>query len=56
MRYTNLLPFAAALATAIVIPDDVTAQQLSLEVEKSAEKVILEQTEQQALDWFRRWI
>ncbi|KAI1203486.1 FAS1 domain-containing protein [Nemania serpens] len=39
MRYTNLLPVAAALATAIVIPDDATAEQLRLEVEKPAERV-----------------
>ncbi|GAP93011.1 putative fasciclin domain family protein [Rosellinia necatrix] len=31
MRYTTILPFAAGLATAIVIPDDATARQLSLE-------------------------
>ncbi|KAI1163526.1 FAS1 domain-containing protein [Nemania serpens] len=37
MRYTNLLPVAAALATAIVIPDDAMAEQLRLEVEKPAE-------------------
>jgi len=38
MRYTNLLPLAAAVATAIVIPDDATARQLSLETEKPVEK------------------
>ncbi|KAI0440022.1 FAS1 domain-containing protein [Xylaria telfairii] len=38
MRYTNLLPLAAALATAVVIPDDVTAQGLALEVEEQAGK------------------
>lgn len=38
MRYTNLLPLTAAFATAVVIPDDVTAQQLSLEVNKVAEQ------------------
>ncbi|KAI0542765.1 FAS1 domain-containing protein [Xylaria digitata] len=32
MRYTNLLPLAAALATAVVIPDEATAQELGLEV------------------------
>ncbi|KAI0434837.1 FAS1 domain-containing protein [Xylaria sp. FL1042] len=37
MHYINLLPLAAALATAIVLPDDATAQQLSLEVEKPSE-------------------
>ncbi|KAI1427400.1 FAS1 domain-containing protein [Xylaria sp. FL1777] len=38
MRYTNLLPFAAALATAIVVPDEATAQQLGLEVAQLTEK------------------
>ncbi|KAI1108723.1 FAS1 domain-containing protein [Nemania sp. NC0429] len=38
MRYTNLLPVAAVLARAIVIPDDAMAQQLRLEVEKPAGK------------------
>ncbi|KAI1755865.1 FAS1 domain-containing protein [Xylaria castorea] len=38
MRYTNLLPLAVALATAVVIPDDATAQNLGLEVENQAEK------------------
>ena len=37
MRYINLLPVAAALASAIVLPDDATAQQLGQEVEKSSE-------------------
>ncbi|RWA11481.1 hypothetical protein EKO27_g3652 [Xylaria grammica] len=35
MRYINLLPLAAALSTAIVVPDDATAQELGLEVGKS---------------------
>ncbi|KAI1359230.1 FAS1 domain-containing protein [Xylaria arbuscula] len=38
MRYINLLPVAATLATAIVLPDDATAQQLGLEVENPSEK------------------
>ncbi|KAI0862949.1 FAS1 domain-containing protein [Xylaria cubensis] len=38
MRYTNLLPLAVALASAVVIPDDATAQDLGLEVENQAEK------------------
>ncbi|KAF2964249.1 hypothetical protein GQX73_g9323 [Xylaria multiplex] len=35
MRYTNLLPFAAALATAVVIPDEATARELRLEAKKT---------------------
>ncbi|RYC61457.1 hypothetical protein CHU98_g4764 [Xylaria longipes] len=38
MRYTNLLPLAVALATAVVIPDDATAQELGLDIEHAAEK------------------
>ncbi|KAI1744463.1 FAS1 domain-containing protein [Xylaria scruposa] len=38
MRYTNLLPLAVALATAVVIPDDAMAQDLGLEIESQAEK------------------
>ncbi|KAI0521586.1 FAS1 domain-containing protein [Xylaria bambusicola] len=38
MRYINLLPVAASVATAIVLPDDATAQQLGLDLEKPAEK------------------
>ncbi|KAI0913782.1 FAS1 domain-containing protein [Ustulina deusta] len=38
MRYINLLPLAAAVATAVVLPDDATAQQLGLEVEQPSEK------------------
>ncbi|KAI0544712.1 FAS1 domain-containing protein [Xylaria curta] len=38
MRYTKLLPLAAALATAVIIPDDVMAQDLGLEIESQAEK------------------
>ncbi|KAI0405929.1 FAS1 domain-containing protein [Xylaria palmicola] len=38
MRYANLLPLAAALAGAVVIPDDVTTQQLGREVEALAGK------------------
>lgn len=37
MRYTSLLPLAATLATAVVIPDDAVMQQLSLDTEKVAE-------------------
>jgi hypothetical protein len=40
MRYTNLLPLAAAVATAVVIPDEATAQQLSLEIEKPVAKTV----------------
>ncbi|KAI3327012.1 FAS1 domain-containing protein [Xylariaceae sp. AK1471] len=41
MRYTSLLPLAAAVVTAVVIPDDATAQQLSLEINKKpVEKTI----------------
>ncbi|KAI0201809.1 FAS1 domain-containing protein [Astrocystis sublimbata] len=39
MRYTNLLPLAAVLATAVVIPDDATAQDLGLEIERQVENV-----------------
>ncbi|KAI1813159.1 FAS1 domain-containing protein [Poronia punctata] len=38
MRYTKFLPFVAATATAIVIPDETTAQQLALEVGGPVEK------------------
>ncbi|KAI1181092.1 FAS1 domain-containing protein [Nemania sp. FL0916] len=38
MRYTIVLPLAAALTSAIVIPDDVMAQQLSLGVNTPAEE------------------
>ncbi|KAI2639408.1 FAS1 domain-containing protein [Xylaria nigripes] len=38
MRYTNLLPLVTAIAIAFVIPDDETAQQISLGNEKPAEK------------------
>ncbi|KAK5626830.1 hypothetical protein RRF57_002545 [Xylaria bambusicola] len=38
MRYIDLLPVAASLATAIVLPDDATAQQLGLDLEKPSEK------------------
>ncbi|KAI0458537.1 FAS1 domain-containing protein [Xylaria acuta] len=38
MRYTNLLPLAVALAAAVVIPDDATAQDLGFEIEHPAEK------------------
>ncbi|KAI1819510.1 FAS1 domain-containing protein [Xylaria intraflava] len=44
MRYANLLPLAAVMATAIVIPDYETAQQLALEVKKPVDET--------ALDWW----
>ncbi|KAI0805508.1 FAS1 domain-containing protein [Xylaria sp. FL0064] len=50
MRYTNLLPLVAASATAIFLPDDATAQKLSLTVQKVSEKV--ENVEKAAPAWW----
>ncbi|KAJ2985115.1 hypothetical protein NUW58_g5708 [Xylaria curta] len=51
MRHINLLPLAVALATAVVVPDDATAQQLGLEIERPAAEEA-EKPEDTASEWW----